>query len=1830
MNQGIQRKARRQLKRRTRRKIWKKIVTVLGCVVVFCTTYALILPAITLSGKAYCGIEEHKHNEECYTYDLICAEEAKEDSIQKHEHAEGCYEINQNQICELEESEEHQHAETCFEVITNLICTEPEETIIEGHQHTEGCYKEILKCKKELHTHKKACFSNPDKDIESKEDWEKTLPDELTGDWRQDVLLIAESQLGYEESTKNYIIDENGKKKGYTRYGAWYGDHYGHWCAMFVSFCIDYAGVEGIPLDSNCQHWIETLSKEEYQLYHKSGEYIPEPGDLIFFDWNESPEKENRRSEHIGLVVEVIEETEDEPAKVKTIEGNASDMVKYKTYELDATTILGYGQLPENPENQEEEEIQEIPVEEPAVFAMARVSDPYAPEGVTLTGNWGKDVAAIADSHIGYTETEGISLFDQWAGGDGYGSWDLDFIKYCLHYAGVSEDAVPWGNTVQEIYSLAKENGALKFQVDNKPEPGDLVFVGTWRNDFEAEGYVQTIGICQSLESNGRLMIVKGDRDGGVGVQEYWNHNYDVYGVIKLSKSIETTVPGVLTAKVSGNLGVLGDSELVVSLEDSSESAKEWRESVNEELVSSGKTVLSDHFVTVDLENATEDMIIDIEFDTPLSCVSPGGEKPENVKWVQYIIDDNNRLTEPAKKAQIYTDADENLTGVSLSYENAKAYVFIAVESSPLDMENVSVATLDELVSAVTDESVPDRRITLTSDMDATELENVINITSDKNIILDLNGKTITADSRVFDVKGGKLTLTDSQENVTEEEKVIGDVELTADESYDSQDLSDMVGRLAQYDSQKKELVYYVTTTQVADSNRGATKETMIERTAVLSGVMDGTLSSEPLIRVSSGKFTMDGGAMTGCNNSAIDQRGGSIYLNGGYLCGNKTSGSGAAVYSEGSGNLVINGAVLAANEAGTDGGAIFINGKSLAIQEGVISGNVCKESGNGSGGGIYGTGFTIITMSGGYITNNRCDAADYNAGGGGIYSSDNAIIHLYGGYVTGNYAGGGGGGIRTAAAKMYMTEGYVNSNYADTAEGGGIAIHQPCDANITGGYINNNVTNTYEHWGGGGIFCANDSTLQLLCTLITANHAGGYGGGVAGCSTGRTYINKDEGCAIYENSAGDPESAHLSGGSSTKNEDHLYTSELFHQEGYEDYFSAFNSVIEGTMLGGEASNWTGSTDGLAVRAEKEDTLSASYVMGLVSNPTDVGKQAAEEAAKVYINGNESFVHGGGVLCNGYLFIGNVKTVEVFSRLQIDASKALLGEDGSGQQLIKDQFQFEIKSVDTGMIVATGTNEADGKIPFDRMIPLREEGIYTYHVYEVPNENTKGLIMDSTIYEIVVQVSREKKEDLLDGIEKYNYEVTHLKVDKIFGDTRTTIQDLDPEDKDQHAVDIQLSDDAAFKNVKCDITNIKVAKKWSDTEEADQTPVYIQLKQNGQAYGDVVNLSEENDWQYTWEEIPLREIIDGEIFKYEYSVEEVNAPSGFEVTYDTKAHSDSKTVWAPLEDEPLKEGGKYILVSADEKYIFRPYAADKVESHWHMEIDGEIQEDELPAESIFTGAKADVTAGEKIVLKNITRDWAIPTISTQYDGAQGLKLRWDNLSDLYAGDTQISYHSENGLTGEDWEMICENGAFWYTEKSNVTPENAVKIYTQKTTAVSSEIVFTVTNKKIDVENIRYSVDLTKVSKYNSNLYLEGATFQVLAEGEDGETVPLTFKRITAGSYEYCEPDEEGALTEVSTAFGGKLILKGLPADEYILRETKAPNGYQTSEDQKITLGDPLEQTVSIVVESDSEERLVFEFPETGGTGTSIYTISGVLMLAISALLFIKRKKEKRV
>ena len=332
-------------------KRWQKAVSILACIVVFCTVYALILPALTAEGTPHCGIEEHTHTDECYENRLICGKEegegahthtdecytqeqtlicGLEEGEGAHTHTEECYDEDGNLICGLEENEGHQHTEECYQTENILTCDQEES---EGHQHTAECYEQVLACGKEEHAHSLACYSDPNADVEDADTWQNSVSSvSLTGNWGSDLAAIAQTQIGYRESTSNYNVAEDGATmNGYTRYGAWAGDPYrDNWSAQFTDFCLSYAGIPTSAMIqvSNCQEWAPVP---------KSG-YAPSTGDIIILDGNQ-----DGTADHAGIVLSAND------TQVTTVIGDSDKEVKQNTYNLDNAIIVGYVTMPRNP-----------------------------------------------------------------------------------------------------------------------------------------------------------------------------------------------------------------------------------------------------------------------------------------------------------------------------------------------------------------------------------------------------------------------------------------------------------------------------------------------------------------------------------------------------------------------------------------------------------------------------------------------------------------------------------------------------------------------------------------------------------------------------------------------------------------------------------------------------------------------------------------------------------------------------------------------------------------------------------------------------------------------------------------------------------------------------------------------------------------------------------------------------------------------------------------------------------------------------------------------------------------------------------------------------------------------------------------------------------------------------------------------------------------------------------------------------------------------------------------------------------------------------------------
>ena len=337
------------------------IVAVLALVVFVGVNWRLHDKGISMTSDYQCGLKEHKHTADCYKKVLICGKE-ETDGSEGHTHTDACYKEEKKLTCDKEEhthdadcydeegnlicdKEEHTHSKDCYTTEKKLICGKEESKPVKAHHHTDDCYKKELVCGLKEHTHTASCYSDESADIENKSDWEATIP-VLSGNWAEDVVSIAQSQLGYEESTANFKLADDGEtRKGYTRYGAWYGNKYGDWSAMFASFCLNYAEIPSktVPVNSGSTAWITKLKQQK--LYKAAANYNPTAGDLVFLDTDS-----DGRADHVGII------TKTKTASFTAVVGDSNDAVEENTYKRSSDAIIGYCALPENPKQKTDAE----------------------------------------------------------------------------------------------------------------------------------------------------------------------------------------------------------------------------------------------------------------------------------------------------------------------------------------------------------------------------------------------------------------------------------------------------------------------------------------------------------------------------------------------------------------------------------------------------------------------------------------------------------------------------------------------------------------------------------------------------------------------------------------------------------------------------------------------------------------------------------------------------------------------------------------------------------------------------------------------------------------------------------------------------------------------------------------------------------------------------------------------------------------------------------------------------------------------------------------------------------------------------------------------------------------------------------------------------------------------------------------------------------------------------------------------------------------------------------------------------------------------------------
>ena len=262
-----------------------------------------------------CGQEEHTHDETCTIDDdgnFTCG-------FEEHTHTDDCYttetETEEKLVCGYEEGQVISDGAADEDGIAALEDTNTATSVAEDssseavsepvlHHHTEACYEKVLTCTIPEHTHTLACLADYSADVETDDDWEKYSVG-LSDNWNEALLAVAQEQLGYKESEKNFQTDEALGDiidvHHYTRYGAFYGNPYADWDVAFIAFCQHYAGIPKTEIPQRLG--LEALRADMDAMgfaYLTEGEdaaYEAIPGDVVTYNKNGTADDET-----IGIV----------------------------------------------------------------------------------------------------------------------------------------------------------------------------------------------------------------------------------------------------------------------------------------------------------------------------------------------------------------------------------------------------------------------------------------------------------------------------------------------------------------------------------------------------------------------------------------------------------------------------------------------------------------------------------------------------------------------------------------------------------------------------------------------------------------------------------------------------------------------------------------------------------------------------------------------------------------------------------------------------------------------------------------------------------------------------------------------------------------------------------------------------------------------------------------------------------------------------------------------------------------------------------------------------------------------------------------------------------------------------------------------------------------------------------------------------------------------------------------------------------------------------------------------------------------------------------------
>lgn len=1867
------------------KRIWKKIVKGLSCLVVFCTVYALILPAITIEANAYCGQQEHKHTWSCYRREQICTKR------------------------------EHTHSQECFDDQGNLICS------IEEHTHHSDCYEQVLDCAMTEHTHSLRCFSNPKADLEDEKDWK--VPDPEDGQTKRErIVQTAKSQIGQKESSDNYLVQDETIKKGISRYGQWDGDDYEDWSGAFVRFVLEKSQADSTTKQApkSVLDWMKELFEQEdlqvvsdaasgdvLFVYDENDKEGPKAGIVttideetitaIMGDWNNEV-KQERFAKDDDRLHSILKPVEDEFESQDNLNNNNAQTGSNENQSNGSEWIDENN--PDTPNKSDQDQPNQS--DQPSSNPDSSTSSDWTEEDEKKTP---EDKQTETDKEDNQKGQEGSQLNNQENKTSNNPNYNTNKINRSEESYSNSK------NSSEKSTDNSQKNGSSSISITGKadsnlpvPKPvkkEDTNKQETNNQEDKNKATDQTSQTQDGTDPDKQDTHSSQTTDGNIDpdkdsdqTKDGTEDSADLQEPSDWDFTKEVTAKDGAVIRVSWNKGTFETDDVVFQAKTVELSQKEQKK-LEEQLDKDKKYQFRNYDLTFYVRND--------QFE--LEKVEP--TKPVQVEIIpedgngQCVVFHHAETGEVEKVDQEIKGSEENKESGSIRFKSDRFSVYtLASDSNSANV--ISIWNSNDGYQTIVNYAKGDQTLSSGQYLKLEEDVTVPNhwetgtIKVTQNLRVDLNGHRLNNDKTpvLFDIYNN------------------ANVEIFSSQAVMETDTTGNVTDVGVW-PQKQAVSVGLGNNEIIEVHN--------------AGILTANLG-QAIVKISTGTLTMKNVAIPGgyaieMNNSPIVTldncylvngsrgvnitNGGTLTMTDGLIANNhamttKDEGDEAGVAIKASNKAVIN---LGSNEKDCKtptiiqnnslqckgwrdyGGAIQLRGSTLNLYSVELRKNEIKSNGQWSCGGAI----AALCQEHAYEIKN-------NVGTEYTWGNPSRINMYEGALVDGNTASGGGGGIFVQgrrldstvsnpgfedACKFFMYGGKISNNIAETNEGGGIhlAAEYRTYAYLFAGEITGNKTTTKVHWGGGGIFVGEHSYMILPNgASIYDNASQGLGGGVTACSTGNIIF--DESVAMANNTS---LAQAWTGEGTEKPWDRQYAQM---HDGYnkpgdaKDFFSCLYASISAKLpnnLGG--ANYSGNVDYVPITNVNDGTITGNQLMGLINNASKETIEAALKISPLKIYDNESSIHGGGILVNGYLIGGEVEYLPSGPTISFKADKQLLDEDGNPVNLGERRFEFELMDKN-GSAVATATNDSNGTIAFnpplvhmpDMTEITAEDGKTFYetatYMMREKNNPSSAVKMDQNFYTIEVTFKTTltfvMTYPVYDDSGSRVKDISVYRVDSRINDNSIIIKDsadnrviFTEENREgnvgsmQHVTIALNPGQADFTNQLIPKKKITIKKTWKDENGNEIAPAedmtaqfYVVRKSVGasddeyQQIGDLITFpTSDGKWECTISDLDS---------SYDYDVREVNVDPLYSVT--KTAENAQQVLQAWVKASAITPGNTYLIGSKNTKgeivllgnQTTTGYSKDRFGSDDLVTLTGvkgktilidgisytDTFQDNIHSNLLYTAQPLSFNGSiNGFGLKNVSGTY---TRVENYNDGNISSLMLSSESELINADCSISLKSNGAIqqkfNGIDYEYLFDTNNGFFNTHLKASTGNPVYLYEQKSYSdtVAEHTIYSFVNQKKN----EYQLNIHKQDA-ETNQPLKDVKFQLYSNSDLSEDSLLSFS-ADANGYVFAE---DGTIKTLETSEEGYISIAGLKPGTYYLKETETLDDYVLPESAiEITISSTVDQEdgmADMVIHKTIDNHKAYMLPETGGPGIRFYTAAGTVMLISSYLLYEYSKKRAK-